>query len=350
MAIVVRCTGCRGASQVGPDAAGLLVICPRCQEPFLAIEEAPVKAAPPIAPVRPRRVEPLAPPAPRRRRHRVAAELVHNHDAPQAHDEPLHTTGGLPISVLFGFALLPLAIPLLWMIGPILLAKPPALTLAAPASLAVAASTLCLAVVLTVDWTPATRIKGVLILVGLSYFAGLSLYFLKKDMLDRVKDFFTPEEKWHAFSPPKADFTVNMPVDMKKAEPTALQPLPGWTLACYEAVNHPFGRPQVHYIVGYGPDTRKDSEKWFDEAEKAIGIFAGREANVLPPVTVQSLDEKPGREWTVELPDDSTRVIRVYRVNGIVYYLSVEGERLDASDPPARLFFQSFQVARPLGK
>ena len=50
----------------------------------------------------------------------------------------------------------------------------------------------------TVDWTPTTRIKGVLMLVGLSYFTAFSLYFLKKEMVERVKRFsgWTRASEW----------------------------------------------------------------------------------------------------------------------------------------------------------
>ena len=62
------------------------------------------------------------------------------------------------------------------------------------------ASVLCLAVVFTVDWTPATRLKGVLMLVGLAYFAGLSLYFLKEEMVDRAKQAFGPGRSGSEFT------------------------------------------------------------------------------------------------------------------------------------------------------
>ena len=63
MAVVVRCTECRGASQVGPEALGLMVVCPRCREPFLALEEATPVAKPPrrVEPVRARRLRPSRP-------------------------------------------------------------------------------------------------------------------------------------------------------------------------------------------------------------------------------------------------------------------------------------------------
>ena len=92
------------------------------------------------------------------------------------------------MSVLVGLALLPFAIPLLWLVAPLITGQEAALSLAVPISLAVAASALCLGVVYTIDWTATTRIKGVLMLVGLAYLSSAGLYFLKKDMMDRVQD------------------------------------------------------------------------------------------------------------------------------------------------------------------
>src|SRR5947209_16560896 len=199
MSVVVRCPGCRGESRVGPEVVGQLVLCPRCGGPFVAVEEAVpvVRAAEPVRPAarspsertvvgRPasgtqrsrRQAEPIAPPS-------KDAEDPHSDLAP----------GGLPISVLIGLALLPFVIPLLWLLAP-LVVGPPDLSLAAPTALAVAASALCLAVVYTVDWSPVTRVKGVLTLVGLAYSAGIGLYVLDKGVIDRAKAVFVPNPEW----------------------------------------------------------------------------------------------------------------------------------------------------------
>src|SRR5437763_399887 len=83
-----------------------------------------------------------------------------------------------------------------------------------------------LAVVFTVDWTPATRIKGVLMLVGLSYFGGLSLYFLKKDMVDRAQEFLSLPSRWHQFEDPKGKYRVRLPVQLPRdSAPAPDQPL-----------------------------------------------------------------------------------------------------------------------------
>ena len=343
MAVVVRCTGCRGASQVGPEAIGLLVVCPRCQEPFVAIEEAVTVA--PMAPIaesvvrRPVRAQPIREPRRRRDRESPRPAVSEPHDR---HD----ASSRLPASVLIGFALLPFAIPLLWLIGPIVLAHPPALTLAAPASLAIAASTLCLAVVFTVDWTPSTRIKGVLMLVGLSYFAGLSLYFMKKDMVHRVKEFFSRSNRWHEFKPKHGDYTVRLPVHLDNGTaPSQEQPVAGWKLTCYRIQWPAANGKLVTYVVGSGSDEKPDAADWYAEVEKSLKAGAAADAEFKPPAGVKTDNEQPGQEWIIDLPSErKTRIVRVYRANGNIYYLSVEGERLEADDPWAHQFLHSLQI------
>lgn len=361
MAVVVRCPGCRGAAQVGPEAVGLLVVCPRCNDPFLAVEEAAPVAAPakPSAngasrPLRPRRdrAEPVSPPdstRPRRRR-RDRPETQRPAPTRDPHDPPPEPAGGVPASVLFGLALLPFAIPLLWLIGPLLLTQPPALSAAAPTALAVAAAALCMAVVYTVDWTPATRIKGVLMLVGLSYFAGLSLYFLKKDMVDRVKDFFSPADAWHELRPAGGGYQVRMPGKLSQQVQNG-DPMPGWTLTCFRSARAELAGPVAVYTVGSGPDAKAngpaDPDEWFAAAEQAVRKAAGPAAEILTREGVKSVDDHPGRQWQVRLPnDDRLRVVRVFRVSGKVYYLAVEGEHVDPNDDAVESFFNSFHLTR----
>ncbi|HEY3788882.1 MAG TPA: hypothetical protein VGL71_08510 [Urbifossiella sp.] len=358
MAVVVRCTGCRGASQVGPEAVGLLVVCPRCKEPFLAIEDAPVATAssPTPKPRRPR-AEPIDSPRervrPRRRRREIDDEPLPSHHSHDPHDPPIASSGNLPVSVLIGFALLPFAIPLLWLIGPMLLTQPPALSLAAPASLSLAASVLCLAVVFTVDWSPATRIKGVLMLVGLSYFAGLSLYFLKKEMVDRAKEFFGSANSWHEFQPPGGEYKVRLPVFLPpNTNPIQEQPLPGFKLQCYRIAHQPLTGSRTTYQFGSGPDANKAAANWFEDIEKALKLTAGADAQFGAAIGVRTLDDKfTGQQWSISFPNRPlTRIVRVFHMHGMVYYLSVEGDQINAEDQAAELFLRSLMVQPPVGQ
>jgi hypothetical protein len=312
-------------------------MCPRCSGPFLAAPEA--------APVTPSRADPVAPPArPARRRaprSRNRAEPVAPPPADQPaaphnpHDRPLES--GLPASILIGLALLPFVIPLLWLIAPLVVGQPSALSLAAPTALAAAAAALSLAVIYTIDWTPATRVKGVLMLVGLAYFAGLSLYFLKKDMVDRVKRAFDPT--WSEFRPPDKKCAVRLP-----GKPTRVEypPLGRCSLECYHT-SQPLLTGEVHYWVGFGadpqPGTRDDP--WFKDVEQAL-----RSNNVRLAAEAESVpyQDSPGRQWVLATQPGVARVVRVYRVKGRVYYLAVEASDLQTDDDEVTKFLDSFRV------
>jgi hypothetical protein len=367
MLVVVRCPGCRGASQVSTEAVGLLVECPRCHGQFTAVEEAtpavtpasrsqprsrPTRAEPASRAEVPRAeprgwAEPVAPPPdhvdprPARRRGRATAE-------PADHDSAA-SANRLPVSVLVGFALLPFAIPLLWLVAPVIMGQQPVLSLAAPSALAIAASALCLAVVYTVDWSPATRVKGVLMLVGLAYFAGLSLFYLKKDMLDRVKHFFGQEPEWKEFRPPDGSYRAEMPRNTN-ANPVPDQPVPGWKLTCYRGSQVSFSGAYT-FVVGSGqdpqPNVPEDADVWFDEVGKALHNGD----------RVQSVKREhqgfPGREWRKEIRRQNgvpiVRIVQVYRIKGLVYYLCAEGPNIVADEEPTRQFFDSFQAKLPKG-
>lgn len=323
MGVVVRCPGCRGASRVGPEAVGLLVVCPRCSDPFLAVEEA-VPVAPPRPVARP--VEPPPSRQPRQPRPpRPDRDDSPARPEPDPHDPFAVETGGLPLSVMIGLALLPFAIPLVWLIAPVV-AGPPALSTATPAALAVAAAALCLAVVFTVDWTPSTRLKGVLVLVGLAYLTGLSLYFVKKEMVDWVRR-AVPGPGGAALVPfhqAREGYRVSLP---GRPGPAAGRPLGDWPLAYVQAARQgPDGGLTV--VVGAGPVpaavARLGDAAWFDEAEAVVLRQSnGRLDGPGQPVN----GTRPAREWRVRLPDKTVRTVRVYRDRdrGRAYYLSAEG-------------------------
>src|SRR5581483_186766 len=229
--VTVRCPACRGQSRVEATTLGLTVGCPRCGDPFVALEEAELVAPGPRQPVAPpprRVINPLPayldrPPAPPER---PAGEE-------QDHDPHRIPPGGLPVSVLIGLALLPFAIPILWLIAPAVAGQPPMLSPAAPVSLAVAASILCLAVIYTIDWTPGTRVKGVLMIVALAYFTALNLYFLKKQMVNEVKKFFGAGKDWVEVNPLDKSYQVKMPTRSDGPDPQ-YQPLPRVHLTTYK--------------------------------------------------------------------------------------------------------------------
>jgi hypothetical protein len=264
-------------------------------------------------------------------------------------DHDPEDSGKLPASVLIGLALLPFMIPIVWLITPLVIGQAPNITVAAPLALAVAASVLCLAVISTIDWTPATQVKGVLLLVALSYLTAVGLYVLKKDLLDRVRRLFGVDPPWTEFVPADAGYAVKVPSQQLLASPD--QPLSSPTLACRKATLRAM-TGMTTYTVGSSdppmPLVRPripalGSDDWFDWAvddlvTRAKGELDGR-------VEVIRHDEKfPGRQLAIKLKDSGMiRIARLYVINGRVYYLAVDAPHLDAEDDLVTQFFDSFR-------
>jgi hypothetical protein len=264
----------------------------------------------------------------------------------------------LPPSVLIGLALLPFAIPILWLSAPAVIG-PPKLSIAVPLAIAVSASILCLAVIKTIDWSPAIRIKGVAMLVALSYFAGASLYFLKPQMMDWLKSRLA-HEQWVRVLPQEGPgFAVWLPavpqVDRK------LQPIPGIELRCLKLTHDLVGGEdlgQLSFVVGAGtPDKKAGAElgtdSWFRQTiDSIVEESSGRldeedEVEIVQVQVNKPLRRASGRQFRIKMPDDKTlRTVRVFVVDGNVFYLSVEGSdlRLQLEDPVYVRFFEMFVI------
>ncbi len=359
MLLVVRCPACRGASRVEEPALGSMVQCPRCQGTFTAIEEAEL-----IAPGSASACRNPTPPTPApstpasaspRLRRRLESLLTPPVLAPEApkppaaepdfdpHREP---QGALPASVLIGLALLPFAIPICWLIVPAVTGQPPMLSIATPLALAVSVSILCLAVIYTVDWTPATRVKGVLTLVGLSYFAGVSLYFLDKETVNRVRKFFGGDQDGVIFRPPGADYEVKLPHPPNSVPD---KPLGLASLACYHAIHQGLFGQRYIFVVGSGApgqgnanDPAPGTDDWFDKATDDIVDRAT--GQLIKSWTVKQQDVFPGRELEIKLAGGWVRVVRIFVIKNKVYYLSVEGPGIAHGDDFTTNFFDSFFV------
>src|SRR5262245_51552678 len=357
---VVRCPACRGLSRVASEELGGAVACPRCQSPFVAVEEAQLVTPRPVpapAPERTTAARPVAPPPRRRRNPRddrdepftsrpVAVPVEPVPDL--VHDPHQKPVAGLPVSVLVGLALLPFGIPLLWLITPALTGLNAALSMAVPISLAVAASALCLGVVKTIDWSATTRIKGVLMLVSLSYFAAAGLYFLKKDLTDKVQGFFGPTSDWSEEKSKDGQFKVKLPSNRWET-PKDIQPLdPRVKLQGLSASHNSPIHGNFEYFALYGdpavPLVNPD-DAWFDgigtQLKQGKGVKQSEKPRWVPYTPIPNL---MGREWEFRLQDGNTRIVRVFVIRGRVYYLSAEGPNLDNRDELARTFFDSFLV------
>ncbi|MCS7022989.1 MAG: hypothetical protein NZU63_14310 [Gemmataceae bacterium] len=264
-------------------------------------------------------------------------------DAPSA--------AGLPATVIIGLALLPFGIPLFWLIGPVLTGTSPPVSLVTAVALAVSASILCLSIIYTIDWTAETRLKGVVILIVLAYFGGMTLYFTDKATLERLYR-LGKDVEWREFQPDRGPvYRVKVPA-FARPEPTPAQPLPLAELHCYHlrVPQDLFGWHM--YVMGAGEPKQHPelpgSDGWFDAAQKTILSDGGqlRQHFVVPNGFLK------GRQWEIELPENGKmRVIRIYVGRGKVYYLSVEGDQINAHHQDVERFFRSFFIpqANPEG-
>ena len=359
--VVVRCPACREAARVPVDALQQMVACPRCESPFVAEEDVPVEVLPSHVNRAARRSEETASiDPPRRRRPRPPRdEELELFPSPAKevpdpeHDPHLPPVAGLPVTVLVGFALVPFGIPLLWFIGPMITGRDASLSLAVPVSLALAAAALCLGVVYTIDWSAATRIKGVVMLVGLAYFAAAGLYFIKKDAMEGVEEFFGKNASWNWVQSDEGNFSIKMPGNAWPANSKAdLQPLPhvemveAWQASCQTG---DFNRNFIIYNIASSkpmPPPFKADDAWFAKIgahlkKVAIAGQMFNETRILSP------QGHSGRQWEFNVARRNTgvlvRIVQVFVIDGRVYYLSAEGPNLSpANEEFAKQFFGSF--------
>jgi hypothetical protein len=335
-------------------ALGETVACPRCHEAFLALEEVPV-----VVPVvrRARARSPLAPPefqppvvpvvAPRAEEDHGETERGPDHE----HDPHTPHAAGLPLSVLIGLSLLPFGVPLLWAVAPFVTGFEPALSIAVPVALAFSASALSLGVVYTIDWRAMTRVKGVFMLVGLSYLTGAGLFFLKQQLLERLQQAFDTGAQWreYPFDGDGATFRVRLP-GAPTTEPNPPDPLPLPDTAhtgCARAAFVARGNSAHSYVVGWGraePNAKFDAD-WVDRASDRVSR-ANDARNAVRPVP---LEPRPGTsagyQWTFHRDTGLTQFVRVYISGTRVYYLAVLTSNPDPDGEFADQFFKSFRVS-----
>lgn len=333
----VRCPNCRNLSRVGADALGRMVACPHCGRPFPAAPDSAAEPAPPVV----RRARP----APRPAVPAVAPPV--DDSAALGLDEPHHG----PAPGLVGLVLLPLAIPLLWLVGPVLTGVEPIFSFAAPVALAAGLCGLGLGVAYAHGWTLATRVKAVVALVMVGYFTGGSLYFLKKEWAEAIRRHVGPGDlKWHPFNPPHEPkaYQVNLPGKVNESEGDRL--MPGWGLRAYRSARDQGAQAalDVAYEVAHGTPPAEvagpllESDEWFAKAREAV--CRACEGELAREREVRHKDF-PGREYVVALPDGATnRIVRVYRAGDRAFCLGVEGAFVPDDARYVEEFFNSFLI------
>lgn len=336
-AVVVRCPSCEQPSRVPATALGLVVACPRCQHQFVAT--ALVPTVPPARSAPPRDDVPTvyrssrrpAPPAASRppARH-------DDHDVPTVH--PQRTVGG-PIAI----ALLPVGVPLLWLLLKIAVGDS---FFSFVAAVAIAAGTVSLGLGLAFikRWSAKLRMVLLVILAVLAYATAAVFYFAPPEWLERVREVAAVTGLvWREFKPEDKTFQLLVPGEPKETA----GPVPEWKLTARQFVD-PKQAGDL-YVVAYGDPpaglgkTHAD-EDWFAAARDAIAAACEGTVTEDRAVTVQ---HGRAREYRLDLPERKQRVVRVVRTDTKVYYLGVEGPLVSADRLDVQRYMGSFKLTPP---
>ncbi len=336
MSAIVRCSACHQRSRVAAESLGLLVACPRCGNQFVAESDDELIILPDT---------PVATVHPRRRSDTPRSPLP----APDDHPHPHHAG---PNGLLISVALLPLGIPLLWLLVTVVTGRETVLSYAAPLAIAVGICGLCGGIALT-HWSTAARIRAMLALVMLAYLVSGALYFLKQNWLvEARKNFTRGEGPWHEFKPPGEPYTVRFPGAPKELPAS---PVEGWSLKAFQFADPKRAGSDV-FVSADGPlptDFPKDAadEVWFAKAKAAL-LTSGAELVREEPVRMQDPRRViSAHDYELQFPDGQIkRVVRIVRTEKRVFYLSVDGPFLTGDTPDVRDFLKSFKVLEPKPK
>lgn len=314
MPAAVRCPQCDQLSRIPDAALGESVLCPSCQFPFTAIEEE-------------LEIPTVYPP---RHRTEFGEWGEESGDSGAQYDHK---------NVLFGLALLPFVIPLLWILGPTLTGKEAIFTFALPMSIAVSSSLLCLGIVLAADWSFATRVKSILAIVLVMHFCAGLLYFLKTEWVESIRRFVgrANEDRWVTFEPPDRRFSARVPSRMQDDDST---PIADWSLKTYRTVG---ANDPATYMVAHGRQPKELNEQpddlFFSAAkEKATEAASG---TLVSEKKIRLQGGRPGYEYVFQAAADQNtrRIIHVYRIERFAFVAAVEGAFLTPEAGDVKLFF-----------
>ncbi len=326
-------------SRVGAGDLGKTVACPHCGRPFPAEDVDARRDEPPT--IRPRRGwNPPAAPVPPKP---VAVEPSLIDDGRLEFEDDT----ALPSGTLVGLALLPWAVPMLWLLLPMLTGKEPIFSFAAPTALAFGAFGLCLGVGFTAKWSHGTKVKVILAITVLTFVTGGLMFAVKKEWVEAVRRHFGRGELvWQPFTPPDRAYDVKFPGKPRHVE----TPLKDWNLAAFQYADEAHKTLDV-FVVAHGPPPAAAGDAdadWFETAKKAVVAASGGELRSERPLTNPG---HPGREYVLSLGDGVTnRIVRVFRMRPLnkrdakAFYLAAEGPFLAPTAPDVQLFFSSFSV------
>lgn len=249
-----------------------------------------------------------------------------------------------PIGLLVGLAISSFLVPLMWLLLKALGKAPPVFTLGLPLSIAIAATGLGIGVAWARDWSFSTRLKAILMLLGLAWGLAATFYFLKAEWVEAIRrDLGLPLGPWQEFKPPSKAYRVFMP-GRPRHEPVEI--VKGWTIDVHRFADRE--KQSYAFCVGDGKPTEAEvghTDDQFFEAAKQ-GALAAAANGTLTGERPLSQQGQPGREYTFKLADQATnRTLRIYRVGTRAVVAMVEGAFLPPDAKEVRKFFDSLHLA-----
>lgn len=246
-----------------------------------------------------------------------------------------------PTSVLYGLALLPFAIPLLWLLAPTLTGKEAVFTHAVPLAIAVGTAGLCLGVVLAADWSFATRLKGIFALVFVAFATAAFLYFLEPTWVEELRRVAGggTDHNWQLFRPDDGAYEAKLPGPPR---PDPAEVVAGWSLRVFRYADR--RRHSDTFILAHGPAPAAvadlSDDRFFDAAKQGAEAAANGTLVSEKAVTHQ---RHPGREFVFTLADRATtRTVRVVRVGKRAFVAAAEGAFLPPDAAEVRRLFDHF--------
>lgn len=342
-AAVIQCPSCEQPSRVPTSALGLVVACPGCHHQFVAVD---VNAAP-LPTVRRvvRSASRLADDIPVVRPTRHSARRP----APEAPDDiptvhPPQATGG-PIAL----ALLPVGVPLLWLILT-LAVGPSEFSFMAPVAIALGTVGLGMGLAFIRRWSVPLRMRLLVALTVLGYAAAALFYFATPSWLEQVREVAAVWGlSWREFHPPEdRSFRLIVP-----GEPTETAcPVADWKLTSRQFVD-PKNAVDL-YVVAYG-DAPTGLGKWSSKTDKEAWFNAARDkltescSGTLAEERLVSVANCEAREYVLDMTGGKRRVVRLVRYDKRLVYLAVEGQYLSAERHDVQQYLRSFKLT-PTGK
>ena len=315
---IVSCPACRQPARIPAEALGLTVECPHCRHQY----EAGLAPGPSLR--------------------TTVIPIVYRHPKydrrPAANDDGATTEGG---GLLIALAMLPIGLPLLWLILT-LVAAPSAFSFAAPVAIAFGAGCLGFGLAFVARWSIAVRASAILFVAALATAFALACYFTPKPWLEVLRQFaaFNGGLAWKEYVPDDRSFKVRVPNGRANDD----ELLPDWKGTAKKFVHR--RKPVDAFIVAQSETPaalrRKSDEDWFEAVLEQLQKTHPGEVN-----DVREIGSGEGTVREFSIARDASNLacaVRILRTKTRTYVLLVEGPFLVQDRPDVDQFFRSFQL------